>query len=92
MYNPNTKDLSLASKKSLGPIMRVVRIGKDSQPVNLTVTSTVNSHSGLQHPYDKERDFLSRFPVGFEGCYNCGQKDHRNTRDCTKAKNGNVDA
>ena len=28
-------------------------------------------HSGtsLQHPYDKEQDFLSRFLVGFNGCY-----------------------
>ena len=97
--------------------MRVVYIGKDSQPVNLAVMSSVNSHSwrryneeeqhntvmnkfpntnphdiekrknsgtGLQHPYDKEWDFLRRFLVGINGCYNCGQKDHRNTRDCTR--------
>ena len=45
MSNPNTKALSLASKKSPGSSMRVVHIGKDSQPVNLVVMSSVNSHS-----------------------------------------------
>ena len=55
------------------------------------VETRTHPGTGLQHPYDKERDFLSRFPLGFEGCYNCGQKDHRNTRDCTMAKNGNFD-
>ena len=45
MSNPNTKALSLASKKSLDSGMRVVHIGKDSQPINLTVMSSVNSHS-----------------------------------------------
>ena len=25
--------------------------------------------TGLQHPYDTSRNFLSRFPLGFRGCY-----------------------
>ena len=45
MSNPNTKDLFLASNKSLGSSMRVVHIRKDSQPVNLVVMLSVNSHS-----------------------------------------------
>ena len=45
MSNPNTKALSLASKKSLGSNMRVAYIEKDSQLVNLAVTSSVNSYS-----------------------------------------------
>ena len=45
MPNPNIKALSLASKQSLGSGMRVVRIGKDSQPVNIAVMSSINSHS-----------------------------------------------
>ena len=44
--------------------------------------------TGLQHSYDKDRNFLSQFPLGFEGCFNCGQTDHRNTRDCALAKRG----
>ena len=68
--------------------MRVVYIRKVSQPVKLTVIMevmnkfpTINPNNvetlkhpgtGIQYPYDKERDFLSRFPVGFNGCYNCG--------------------
>ena len=45
MSNPNTKALSLASKKSLGSNMRVVYIGKYSQRVNLTVMLSINIHS-----------------------------------------------
>ena len=45
MSNPKTKALSLASKKSLGSNMRVAYIEKDSQLVNLAVTSSINSHS-----------------------------------------------
>ena len=55
------------------------------------VETRTHSGTGLQHQYDKKKDFLGKFPVEFEGCYNCGQKNHRNTRDCTMAKNGNFD-
>ena len=45
MSNPDTKAPSLVSKNSLGSNMRTVYIGKDSQPVNLAVMFSVNSHS-----------------------------------------------
>ena len=45
MSNPNTEALSLVSKNSIGSKMNVVYIGKDSQPVNLAVISSVNSQS-----------------------------------------------
>ena len=47
--------------------------------------------TSLQHSYDTSQDFISRFPIGFEGCVSCGQKYHRNTRECTSAKADNFD-
>ena len=38
--------------------------------------------TGLQHPYDKENDYLSRFPEGLKGCFHCGKTDHFRTGDC----------
>ena len=45
--------------------------------------------TGLQHPFDKERKFLSWFPLGFRGCYNCGKQDHYSTRDFPAAQSVN---
>ena len=45
--------------------------------------------SCLQHPFDLANNFLSRFPVDFKGCFNCGQTDHWQTKSCPEAKNGN---
>ena len=47
--------------------------------------------TGLQHPYDKENDYLSRFPEGFRGCFNCGKTDHFRTGDCQLAQSGKFD-
>ena len=55
------------------------------------VETRTHPSTGLQHPYDNERNFLSRFPIGFDGCYNYEKRDHRNTRDYLKAINGQID-
>ena len=39
------------------------------------IKTKTHSTTGLQYPFDNERNFLSRFPLGFWGCYNCGKKD-----------------
>ena len=44
--------------------------------------------TGLQHPYDSQRDYLSKYPLGFRGCYACGGEGHRNNRDCPKKLSG----
>ena len=44
--------------------------------------------SGLQHPFDPANNFLSRFPVDFKGCFNCGQTDHWQIKSCPAANNG----
>ena len=41
--------------------------------------------TGLPHPYRADApDVLSRFPLGFRGCFLCGGEDHNNTRYCPK--------
>ena len=65
--------------------------GNSSRTISNNIETRTHPDTGLQHPYDKSRDFISQFPIGFEGCFNCGQKDHRNTRECASAKAGNFD-
>ena len=45
--------------------------------------------AGQQHPYDKQNDYLSRFPLEFRECFNCGSTDHFSTRDYQLAQSGN---
>ena len=45
MSNPNTNSLALAARNNHAPHMRVIHIGKDSQPVTLPKMVSVNSHS-----------------------------------------------
>lgn len=53
------------------------------------IETKLHLDTGLQHPHDSTVDFLSCFPHGFQGCYNCGKTDHNNTRDCELACGGN---
>lgn len=39
-------------------------------------------------PVREGNDYLSRFPLGFRGCYNCGENAHYSTRDCPLARSG----
>jgi len=38
--------------------------------------------TGLQHPYNREKDDLSKYPMGFRGCFACGKEDHRSGHEC----------
>ena len=53
----------------------------DPQRLNSKIETRTRPSTGLQHPYDKVKDLLSRFPTTFQGYFNCGQTDHKNTRD-----------
>ena len=65
--------------------------GNSSCTVSNNIETRTHPNTGLQHSYNKSQDFINRFPIGFEGCFKCGQKDHRNTRECASAKAGNFD-
>ena len=47
--------------------------------------------TGLDHPYDIEFDFTSRFPIGFRGCFVCGATDHFGTSKCPVGIKGKVE-
>ena len=55
------------------------------------VVTRAHPSTGLQHPYDKDRNYLSRFPVTFKGCFNCGDTNHWRTKDCPAAQAGTFD-
>ena len=71
--------------------------GKNGDTNQFTCPGTNNMYAqthpktGIQHQYDKSRDFLSRFAFRFEGYFNCGLCDHRNSRDCALANPENFD-
>ena len=64
--------------------------GDDKKKSNDVETCT-HPVTGQQHPYDKTRNFLSQFPLGFLGCLKCGQLGHRNTWDYLNNRGGNFD-
>ena len=53
------------------------------------IETRLHPETGMQHPFDSSAIFLSRFPIGFQGCFNCGKTDHNCTRDCESAREGN---
>ena len=64
------------------------------QQINLNNNQAVTRKhptKGLQHHYDQERSFLSRFLLGFKRCYNCGDPTHFRTQDCPSANSVNFD-
>ena len=49
-------------------------------PYNLP---TRRGPTGLQHPYDREDPkSISKFPIGFKGCFKCGATDHWTSNKC----------
>ena len=51
-----------------------------------------NRTISLDHPFNIEYDFTSRFPIGFRGSFVCGATDHFGTHKCPigiKGKEGN---
>lgn len=57
----------------------------DDKLENCVITDITDEND----PYDSKVDFLSRFPIGFQGYYNCSKTDHNNTRDFELARGGN---
>ena len=41
-----------------------------------------NRTTGLDHPYDIEYNYTSRFPIGFRGCFVCGDTYLFGTNKC----------
>ena len=58
---------------------------------NKVVETRKYPETGLQHPFNKDSNFLSRFHVNFRGCYNYGQTDHFSTKMCPAAARGDFD-
>lgn len=55
-------------------------------PLNLP---TRPGPTGLPHPFRQDDPtYLSRFPLGFRGCFKCGSQDHNSWKDCPHQRNG----
>ena len=45
--------------------------------------------TGKPHPYRlDDPTYLSRFPLGFRGCFKCGADDHNSWKDCPHQRDG----
>ena len=83
---PSVAERTICQYTSGGP----ARGGQNSYaPSNKIVDTKTHPETGLQHQFDKENNFLSKFPVDFRGYFNCGQTDHNSTKNCPAANNGN---
>jgi len=60
-------------------------------PVQADVETQFNPETGLQHPFDSSSNYLSKYPLGFRGCYACGGTDHRSSKDCPLTHSGRFD-
>ena len=58
-----------------------------SHKATTNVPTKRSEATGKDHPFDAEYNFLSRFPLGFNGCFICGATDHFNRMDCPKGIN-----
>jgi hypothetical protein len=47
-----------------------------------TIPTKTDSKTGIEYPFDESNNYVSRFPVGFQGCYMCGSQDHFKRTDC----------
>jgi hypothetical protein len=58
-------------------------IGVGNKPKQQT---SFNPGTQQHHPIDPVSGYVSKFPVGFRGCYNCGKEGHYNRNDCGVVK------
>ena len=47
--------------------------------------------TGLEHPYNPATNYLSKYPLGFRGCFICGSLEHNFAYDCPVKKGGKMD-
>jgi len=47
-----------------------------------SIPTKTDSKTGIEYPFDESNNYVSRFPVGFRGCYMCGSQDHFKRTDC----------
>ena len=61
----------------------------DAQKVQ--VKTKLHPETCQQHPYTESPYYLSDYPVGFRGCFNCGKTDHWRTANCPLKQAGIFD-
>ena len=49
------------------------------------IKTKINPATGKAHPYNPHTDFISKFEVGFRGCFRCGGDYHGRNGVCPKA-------
>ena len=56
--------------------------------IGTTDTPTRQGADGKQYPFDpNEPSYVSKFPVGWSGCYKCGKDDHSRRENCPEGNN-----
>ena len=46
------------------------------------IETRIHPKTGLPHPYTPSTGYLSEYPLGFKGCFNCGKTDHWRSTHC----------
>ena len=64
--------------------------GKPPNELNSSwdVPSVFNPEIKLSYPFNSELDYVSKYPMGFKGCFTCGSKEHWKSDDCPKVQSG----
>ena len=53
------------------------------------IETRIHPKTGKHHPFYRAGNYISDYPLGFRGCFNCGENDHWKTSRCPLALSGN---
>ena len=72
-----------------GPSLAEKTISSYKTP-NDNIPTRRHNQTGAEHPYDATTDYLSMYPLGWVGCYACGDQGHTRSVDCPLWQAGRV--
>ena len=86
---PSVPEGNIYFQKSLQSESTIVKY--KGAKANEDVEIKMGSKKVIRYPYNIEYNFVSRFPVVFQGCYNCGREDHICREDCAQGIKNQTD-
>ena len=86
---PPTQRPSPNSFLQYGPSLAKKTISSYKAPTDIIPTSR-HHESGADHPYNATTDYLSRYPLGWAGCFACGDQGYTQSVKCLLWQAGRV--
>ena len=72
-----------------GPSLAEITISSYKAPTD-NIPILRHQQTGVEHPYDATTDYMSIYPLGWVGCYVCGDTGHTRLVQCPLWQSGRV--